>query len=113
MGINLLQFLTGTVLLYYGAEFLITGSKSIAERFNIPPVVVGITLVAFGTSLPELIVCIMANLQGESGMAIGNVMGSNVANIGLVLGTTAILSPIYFPFNKIRYDMYFLIGPGT
>ena len=109
MGINILQFAAGTVLLYYGADFLILGSKSIASKFKIPPIVVGITLVAFGTSLPELIVSIIAILKGEPGIVIGNVVGSNIANIGLVLGVTAILTPIIFSFKKISFDIYFLI----
>ena len=109
MGINILQFAAGTVLLYYGADFLILGSKSIALKFKIPPIVVGITLVAFGTSLPELIVSIIAIIKGESGMVIGNVVGSNIANIGLVLAVTAILVPIVFSFKKISFDLYFLI----
>ena len=75
MGINILQFSLGTILLYFGADYLILGSKSIASRFKIPPIVVGITLVAFGTSLPELIVSIIAILKGESGIVIGNVVG--------------------------------------
>ena len=109
MGTNLLQLLVGSVLLYYGAEFLITGSKSIAEKFNIPPIIVGITLVAFGTSLPELIVSIHAILHNESGIVVGNVVGSNIANIGLVLGITAMMTPIYFSYKKIRFDLYFLL----
>ncbi len=100
MGINILQFAAGTVLIYYGADFLILGSKSIASKFKIPPIVVGITLVAFGTSLPELIVSIIAIIKGESGMVIGNVVGSNIANIGLVLAVTAILVPIVFRLRK-------------
>ncbi|MDP7465525.1 MAG: calcium/sodium antiporter, partial [Candidatus Marinimicrobia bacterium] len=67
------------------------------------------TLVAFGTSLPELIVSIIAILKGESGIVIGNVVGSNIANIGLVLGVTAIFTPIVFSFKKISFDLYFLI----
>ena len=109
MGINILQFSLGTILLYFGADYLILGSKSIASRFKIPPIVVGITLVAFGTSLPELIVSIIAILKGESGIVIGNVVGSNIANIGLVLGVTAILTPIVFSFKKISFDLHFLI----
>ena len=109
MGINILQFSLGTILLYFGADYLILGSKSIASKFKIPPIVVGITLVAFGTSLPELIVSIIAILKGESGIVIGNVVGSNIANIGLVLGVTAILTPIIFSFKKISLDIYFLI----
>ena len=110
MIINMTQLLIGAVLLYFGAEFLIKGSKSIAIKFNISPIIIGITLVAVGTSLPELIVSILSILKNEPGIVIGNIMGSNVANIGLVLGITAILSPIYVPFEKIRYDMYFLMG---
>ena len=109
MGINILQFSLGTILLYFGADYLILGSKSIATKFKIPPIVVGITLVAFGTSLPELIVSIIAILKGEPGIVIGNVVGSNIANIGLVLGITAILTPIIFSFKKISFDIYFLI----
>ena len=109
MGINILQFILGAILLYFGADYLILGSKSIASKFKIPPIVVGITLVAFGTSLPELIVSIIAILKGESGIVIGNVVGSNIANIGLVLGVTAILTPIIFSFKKISFDIYFLI----
>ena len=109
MGINSLQFILGTILLYFGADYLILGSKSIASKFKIPPLVVGITLVAFGTSLPELIVSLIAILKGESGIVIGNVVGSNIANIGLVLGVTAILTPIIFSFKKISFDIYFLI----
>ena len=109
MGINILQFSLGTILLYFGADYLILGSKSIASKFKIPPIVVGITLVAFGTSLPELIVSIIAILKGESGIVIGNVVGSNIANIGLVLGVTAILTPIVFSFKKISFDLYFLL----
>ena len=109
MGINILQFMVGTVLLYYGADFLILGSKSIAAKFKIPPIDVGITLVAFGTSLPELIVSIIAILKGESGMVIGNIVGSNIANIGLVFAVTAIFVPIVFSFKKISVDLYFLI----
>ena len=109
MGINILLFMVGAVLPYYGADFLILGSKSIASKFKIPPIVVGITLVAFGTSLPELIVSIIAILKGESGMVIGNIVGSNIANIGLVLAVTAIFVPIVFSFKKISVDLYFLI----
>ena len=109
MGINILQFSLGAILLYFGADYLILGSKSIASKFKIPPIVVGITLVAFGTSLPELIVSIISILKGESGIVIGNVVGSNIANIGLVLGITAILTPIVFSFKKISFDLYFLI----
>ena len=108
MGINIFLFVLGTVLLYYGADFLITGSQKLASKFKISPIVVGITLIAFGTSLPELIVSIIAILRDQPGIVVGNVVGSNITNIGLVLGITSLFSPIFFSFDKIRYDLYFL-----
>ena len=108
MSINIFLFAIGAALLYYGADFLITGSQKLASKFKISPIVVGITLVAFGTSLPELIVSIIAILRDQSGIVVGNIVGSNIANIGLVLGITSIFSPIFFSFNKIRFDLYFL-----
>ena len=109
MGINILQFAVGMVVLYYGADLFIKTSKTVASKLKISPVVVGITLVAFGTSLPELIVSIIAILRNETGIVIGNIVGSNIANIGLVLGITAVLTPIFFSFKKISYDLYFLL----
>ena len=106
---ELVQFLVGGLLLFFGAEYLIESSKTIAEKFSIPKIVVGITLVAFGTSLPELIVSIMATFRGESGIVIGNVIGSNIANIGLILGIGSIISPLCYSFSKLKVDLYFLL----
>jgi len=106
---ELVQFLVGGLLLFFGAEYLIECSKVIAEKFSIPKIIVGITLVAFGTSLPELIVSIMATLRGESGIVIGNVIGSNIANIGLILGIGSIISPLCYSFSKLKGDLYFLL----
>lgn len=109
MIIYLVEFFIGAIFLYYGAELLILGSRILAKKFNISPVLVGITLVAFGTSLPELIVSFIAIAKGDTGFVIGNVIGSNIANIGLVLGTTSIIIPIYISYRKIKYDLYFLL----
>ncbi|MDB3868728.1 calcium/sodium antiporter [Candidatus Marinimicrobia bacterium] len=106
----MIQFFIGGLFLFLGAEYLIDSSKSIAEKFAIPKIVVGITLVALGTSLPELIVSIFATFKGESGMVIGNVVGSNIANIGLILGIGSILSPLSYPFAKLKGDLFFLLG---
>ena len=106
---ELVQFLVGGLLLFFGAEYLIESSKAIAEKFSIPKIVVGITLVAFGTSLPELIVSIMATLRGEYGIVIGNVIGSNIANIGLILGMGSIISPLCYSFSKLKVDIYSLL----
>ena len=107
---ELIQFLVGGLLLFLGAEYLIDSSKTMAEKFAIPKIVVGITLVAFGTSLPELIVSIFATLRGESGIVIGNVIGSNIANIGLILGIGSIVSPLCYSFLKLKGNLLFLLG---
>ena len=107
---ELIQFLVGGLVLFLGAEYLIDSSKTMAEKFSIPKIVVGITLVAFGTSLPELIVSIFATLRGEPEIVIGNVIGSNIANIGLILGIGSIISPLYYSFSKLKGDLFFLLG---
>ena len=109
MLIDIFQFTIGCLILYYGAELLIRGSKQLALKFNIPSVIIGITIVALGTSLPELVVSIIANLKDQKGMVIGNVMGSNITNIALVLGVTALYKEIKVLFYKLRYDFYFFI----
>ena len=88
---ELIQLFTGAILLFLGADYLINSSKNIAEKFAIPKIIVGITLVSFGTSLPEMIVSILATLRGQSEIVIGNVIGSNIANIGLILGIASLL----------------------
>ena len=106
---SIVQFLIGVVLVYLGSDYLIKGSKFVAIKFNISPIIIGITLVALGTSLPELLISILATLKGEPGMVIGNVIGSNIANIGLVLGCTAVLTPIILAYYQIRYDLFFVM----
>lgn len=84
----------GFVLLVKGADFLVDGASAIAKRFNVSALVIGLTVVAFGTSMPELIVNIFASIQGNSGIAIGNILGSNIANVLLILGFSVILFPL-------------------
>ena len=88
------KLLIGLVLLFFGGNWLVDGGVAIAKRFKISPLVIGMTIVAMGTSAPELIVSLLASLKGSNGIAIGNVVGSNIANIGLILGLTAIICPI-------------------
>ena len=107
---ELIQFLIGGFLLFLGAEYLIDTSRAMAEKFGIPKIVLGITLVAFGTSLPELIVSIFAIFRGEPEIVIGNVIGSNIANIGLILGIGSIISPLCYSFSKLKGDLFFLLG---
>ena len=91
MWLDILYVLIGFVLLIKGGDFLVDGAVSIAKRAKISPMVIGLTIVGFGTSSPELLVSIQAALSGSSGIAIGNVVGSNIANIALILGTAAIV----------------------
>lgn len=99
----------GLVLLYYGAEWLVRGASELAIRFGISPLVVGLTVVAFGTSAPELVVSVKANLVGNGGMALGNVVGSNICNIALVLGCAAAIYPLEIHYQVIRREMPILI----
>ncbi len=87
-------FVVGVGVLYYGAEWLVRGSARLAASLGVSPIVVGLTVVSFGTSAPELVVCTVAALGGNPDLAVGNVMGSNLANIGLILGLTAMVSPL-------------------
>jgi cation:H+ antiporter len=89
-----LLFFIGFVLLIKGADFLVDGASSVAKKLKISNIVIGLTIVAFGTSAPELIVNIMASIKGNSDLAIGNVVGSNIANILLILGISAVIYPL-------------------
>ncbi|OEU47820.1 MAG: sodium:proton exchanger [Desulfobacterales bacterium S3730MH5] len=90
----LFLFVLGFVLLIKGADFLTDGASAVAEKLRVSELVIGLTVVSFGTSLPEFMVNIIASRQGNSGVAIGNILGSNIANILLILGISAIISPI-------------------
>ncbi len=84
----------GIGVLYFGAEWLVRGSARLAAALGVSPIVVGLTIVSFGTSAPELVVCTVAAMSSNSDLAIGNIMGSNLANIGLILGLTALVRPL-------------------
>jgi cation:H+ antiporter len=105
-----LWVLLGLVLLYFGAEWLVRGSSSMALRLGLSPLVIGLTVVAYGTSMPELVVSVKAALAGQSDIAIGNVIGSNIFNIALILGVAAVIFPIKIQFQLIRFDVPLMIG---
>jgi cation:H+ antiporter len=92
--------IVGLILLVLGGDYLVKSAVSFAKKLNVPPFLIGITIVSFGTSAPELMVSIQAALDSASGIAIGNVVGSNIANIGLVLGLTVIVKPILIEKSK-------------
>lgn len=94
----------GFYLLIEGANWLITGSSGVAQRFGISPFIIGLTILAFGTSLPELTVNIFASVEGRSGITIGNIIGSNIANIGLIIGSVALFYVIPIAGKISRRD---------
>lgn len=102
--------LAGFAALYFGAEWLVRGSVAIALRLGIPPVIVGLTIVAFGTSSPELLVSFNAGRMGNADIAIGNVIGSNIANIALILGAAALIRPIVMNIRAVRFDVIFMLA---
>ena len=104
MVIDVLLLIVGLAVLIYGGDLLVNGSVKIAKHFSISPLIIGMTIVAFGTSAPELIVSIKASLAGSSEIAIGNVIGSNIANLALVLGLTALIFPLAIENQSLRVD---------
>ncbi len=94
----------GFVLLFFGGEMVVRGAVALARRFEVSPLVIGLTIVGFGTSLPELLVCLNAALTGAPGIAVGNVIGSNLANMMLILGVAALIFPIAVNPSAVRRD---------
>jgi len=105
MIISILYLLIGSVLLFFGADWMVKSSVHIASKLNISRFVIGLTIVAFGTSLPELGVSLKAALFNKSDIAIGNIIGSNIANVLLVLGISSMFNPILISFSKIKKDI--------
>ena len=94
MAVNILLIALGFALLVKGADFLVDGASGVAKRFHIPEIIIGLTIVSIGTSLPELVTSIVAARKNEVDMALGNAIGSNVFNILMVLGIASAISPI-------------------
>jgi|TARA_R110000744_G_scaffold352055_3_gene458033 cation:H+ antiporter len=103
----------GLALLFGGGEALVRGGVSLALRFGLSPLIVGLTVVAFGTSLPELLVSVQAALSGSPDIAVGNVVGSNIANILLILGATAVIAPITMAFKTVSRDLMIMIAAAV
>jgi cation:H+ antiporter len=105
-----LQLLFGLVLLVAGGEALVRGSVAVAQRMGVSPMLIGLTLVGFGTSTPELVTSLQAALIGAPGVAVGNVVGSNIANILLILGVAAVILPMATTKEAFRRDGTVLVG---
>jgi cation:H+ antiporter len=102
--ITVIALIGGFIYLLMGADLLVRGAVALARRARVPPIVVALTVVALGTSLPELVVSLQAALSGYPGIALGNVVGSNIANILLVGGAAAVVYPLAYPGGSIKRD---------
>ena len=106
---DFILFIIGSVLIFYGSSLLIDNSTLIARSLNISPIVIGLTVIAFGTSLPELVVSVIAILRGEGAIVLGNIVGSNIANILLVLGVIIIIKPLDINFSSLKQGSIYLL----
>ena len=107
---NLVEVIAGLVLLIWGADRFVHGAAASARNMGIAPLLIGLTVVAFATSAPEILVSVVASLRGEPGLAIGNAIGSNIVNIGLVLGCVALIRPIQLRSATLRREMPALLA---
>ncbi len=113
MTLAVILLFAGLLLLYYGAEYLVSGSSRLALSYGVRPLVIGMTIVAFATSMPELMVSLFAAVKGSSDIASGNIIGSNIANIGLILGVAALLSPMAVARTTLSREIPFMIGASV
>ena len=107
--LNVFYGVLGGFLLYYGAEFLLKGGVRIAEGMGVPPLIIGLTLVSFATSAPELVVSVEASLEGSGDISAGNIIGSNICNIALILGLCAMITPLKVDAKLVRFDTPLMI----
>ena len=108
--IQVLILLFGLILILGGANYLVEGSSSIAKKFGISEFVIGLTIVGIGTSAPEMVVSFLSSLKGNADMAIGNIVGSNIFNTMMILGITALISPLVITKNNLKRDIPLNIG---
>ncbi|MGE0651369.1 MAG: sodium:calcium antiporter, partial [Alphaproteobacteria bacterium] len=108
--LTLLQLAGGFVLLLFGAEYLVRGAVALARRLNVSPMVIGMTIVSYGTTAPELVVSLQAAIHGQPGISVGNVVGSNIANILLILGASAAIFPIVCDPKALYRDAAVMMG---
>ena len=107
--IDILFFLAGLVILYFGADWLVKGASRLAITLNVQPVIVGLTVVAFGTSLPEFVVSFIGAMRELPDIALGNIVGSNIVNIGLIIGLSAIIFPLSVHMKLLKFEVPFMI----
>lgn len=110
---NILFLILGIASLYFGGEGLVKGSSQLARSLGINPIVIGLTIVAFGTSAPEFVVSVIAALRGSSDLVIGNIVGSNISNIGLILAISALISPLLIQMRLLKTEVPIMIILST
>ncbi len=110
MWIQLVALLAGFSLLVWGAERFVMGAASTARLLGVSPLLIGLTIVGFGTSAPEILVSLMASLNGNTGLAVGNAIGSNITNVALILGATAVLVPLSVHSGTVHRELPILLG---
>lgn len=109
MLLNFVALLVGLLILVLAADKFVIGTASIARRFGISPLLIGLTIVGLGTSAPEILVSAIASWNGNPGLAVGNAIGSNIANVGLILGCTALISPLVFSSSLLKRELAVLM----
>ncbi len=109
MLLDIFYILAGFLLLVKGGDYLVDGSVALARRARLSAMVIGMTVVGFGTSMPEFLVSVQSAIRGSSGLALGNVVGSNIANIGLILGLTSLVCPLPSGRRMLRVDVPFML----
>lgn len=107
--VQMILLVIGFVLLVKGADWFVEGASRVAERFGIPQLVIGLTIVAMGTSLPEAAVSVSAALKGSAEITIGNILGSNILNVLLILGLTAVITPVVVQKSTIKYEIPYVV----
>lgn len=110
MLLDLILLVVGFVFLIKGADIFVESSSKIAMKFNVPQIVIGLTIVAFGTSAPEAAVSITAALKGNAGVSVGNILGSNIMNVWLILGLAALFSVLHIQKTTVKYEMPMVTG---
>lgn len=108
--LQILLMIAGFALLIKGADWFVEGAAGVALKFNVPQLIIGLTIVAMGTSAPEAAISITSALKGSAGIAVGNVLGSNIMNVLLILGITAMITPLAIQRQTIKYEIPFMIG---
>lgn len=109
IALSVVLLIVGIILLFLGGEGLVKGASRLARILGISPVVIGLTVVAFGTSAPEFVVGLIASLKGSSDIVLGNIIGSNISNIGLILGIGAVISPLFIQGRLVKVEVPIMI----